>query len=123
MTTQSKRAAGAEAQRRWRSKLSTAQKAELRWKYNLSSVYGITEEQYEAMLTVQGGRCAICRSLPTWNWPRDGRSQPRLCIDHDHQTGKVRGLLCHACNVGIGNLGDDASRVRAALTYLLGKVE
>jgi hypothetical protein len=59
-------------------------------KYN----FGITTEQYDAMLTDQGGHCALC---PTTD---DGRR--RLSVDHDHSTGKVRGLLCFRCNTRLG---------------------
>jgi hypothetical protein len=70
--------------------------------------YNLTYERYEQMFQTQNGRCAICL-------------QPRpLVIDHDHATGRVRGLLCSACNTGIGQLGDAAERVRAAAEYLAG---
>lgn len=68
---------------------------------------GITKEQYDAMLETQLGRCAICSGEPS-----------ALVIDHDHDTGLVRGLLCHHCNVGIGFLGDDPSRMRLAAAYV-----
>lgn len=76
--------------------------------------FGITAEQYGALLRAQGGRCAICRSVP--------RSK-RLAVDHDHQTGEVRGLLCSGkersgCNVAIGILHDDVDIVQRAADYL-----
>jgi hypothetical protein len=66
--------------------------------------------EYEEMLERQGGVCAIC-ALP----PEQDR---KLQVDHCHQTGKVRGLLCMKCNKGIGQLNDDPKRVAAALRYL-----
>lgn len=75
---------------------------------NLRTLYGITVEQYEAMRTAQDGRCAICGIEPDYN----------LAVDHCHDTGAVRALLCIPCNVGIGNLGDDPERVRKAAEYL-----
>lgn len=61
------------------------------------------------MLAAQDGVCAICKQTPEGQWN----------IDHCHDTGAVRGLLCSPCNIGIGQLGDDPERVRAALEYLL----
>lgn len=59
---------------------------------NLAKLYDLTPEQYDEMLMAQGGVCATCDSPP-------GRR--RLCIDHDHVTGEVRGLLCNPCNLAI----------------------
>ncbi len=50
---------------------------------------GVTDDQYERLLAAQGGHCALCPSTPKTR---------RLAVDHDHKTGKVRGLLCHRCN-------------------------
>lgn len=69
--------------------------------------YGIGIEDYERMLEAQNFRCAICQSL-----------EERLHVDHDHVTGKVRGLLCNACNTGIGLLRDSKSILRSAIDYL-----
>lgn len=75
--------------------------------------YGITIDQYEAMLARQVGRCAICRTdKPGGN---GGRT---FHVDHDHATGRVRGLLCSPCNSGLGHLGDSPGRLREALAYL-----
>ena len=71
--------------------------------------YGITEDDYDAMLFAQGGGCAICSE------PRDGR---RLHIDHDHNSGHVRGILCHACNISLGQMRDSAALLRRAAEYL-----
>jgi DNA-directed RNA polymerase subunit RPC12/RpoP len=71
--------------------------------------YGITEEDFNAMLEKQGYRCAICGS------DNDGRE---LAIDHDHVTGEVRGLLCTKCNLGLGSFEDDITRLEKAKLYL-----
>jgi len=81
----------------------------------LKTMYGITIEQYNEMLDRQGGVCAICGEEET----RTNKGTIRaLCVDHNHDTGMVRGLLCANCNNGIGYLGDSADRVRSALEYL-----
>lgn len=69
--------------------------------------YGLTQEQYEDMLLQSGGKCSICKEHTT-----------KLHVDHDHVTGKVRGLLCRACNHGIGNFKDDTALLTAAIGYL-----
>lgn len=65
------------------------------------------------MLAAQGGGCAICGSAAIFD-----RSHKRICVDHDHATGKVRGLLCGCCNLGIGYFKDDPKRIEAAARYL-----
>lgn len=76
---------------------------------HLMNRYGITYETYLSMLEEQGGVCAVCSAPP-------GRRV--LCVDHNHETGRVRGLLCSNCNAGIGMLGDDPDRLESAITYL-----
>lgn len=68
--------------------------------------YRLTQARYDALWKLQAGCCAIC-SQPN---PRN--------IDHDHETGKVRGLLCRKCNVGLGMFQDDEKRLESAKTYL-----
>jgi hypothetical protein len=75
---------------------------------NLRRRYNMTLDHYDELWRIQAGRCAICRTKPT----------DALCVDHDHLTGEIRGLLCHSCNRGIGLLGDDLSRIRSAVSYL-----
>jgi hypothetical protein len=75
--------------------------------------YGLTPEKWDEMLAAQGGVCAICKGP---GWPdRFGR---RFHVDHDHQTGRIRGLLCVSCNRALGFLLDDPERARAAAAYL-----
>lgn len=78
--------------------------------YALRRHHGITIEQYDVMWEQQNGKCAICGNTG------EGRA---LCIDHDHKTGKIRGLLCVRCNTALGSFRDDINRLRNAILYLL----
>jgi len=73
--------------------------------------YGISTHQFAELLEFQGGGCAIC-AKPIENIRR------RMNIDHDHETNKVRGILCTGCNTGIGHLGDNTEGLKRALYYL-----
>lgn len=77
--------------------------------------YGITQDDYEALFAEQAGKCAICGASEAGGW---GGMLP---VDHDHETGAVRGLLCHNCNGGLGQFGDDPDRLIAAAMYLLAR--
>lgn len=79
-------------------------------KSHLKRKFGITLEDYERMLGDQGGGCAICGRPP-----RDGVA---LHVGHDHETGRVRGLLCFRCNNALGDLEDDPVLLRQAARYL-----
>lgn len=85
-----------------------------RREYHLKSMYGISIEEYDRMLAEQNGKCAICLS----GTPKAPKRVNHWYIDHCHSTGKVRGLLCNACNRAIGNLGDDISNFERAIAYL-----
>lgn len=76
-------------------------------------LYGITLEQFEEMRTLQNFSCAICGKHELQN------KNKKLFVDHDHDTGKVRELLCHGCNTGIGLLQDDVELLQKALDYLI----
>lgn len=77
--------------------------------------YGITPEDYESMLADQDGVCAICHEPETLI--RRG-TVCSLTIDHDHMTGKVRGLLCNNCNRALGLFNDNQKILRSAAEYL-----
>lgn len=72
--------------------------------------YGLTHEQWESMFASQGNCCAICKSSTTarFGW----------ATDHNHSTGKVRGILCSSCNTGIGQMQDDSELLRLAANYI-----
>ena len=81
---------------------------------NLKQSFGLTEDDYYNMVKEQSNKCAICGRTPF------GKNK-RLCVDHNHSTGKVRGLLCQKCNRGLGCFGDDLDTLKVATQYLLDK--
>ena len=80
--------------------------------------YGMTSAEYDSLYDDQQGRCAVCGVARDRAGDGDIGGGNVLCIDHHHGTGAIRGLLCTACNRGIGLLGDDPERLRAAINYL-----
>jgi hypothetical protein len=80
--------------------------------YFLNRRYGIGVEDYNALVELQGGRCAICGT------DSPGGNFTKWAVDHCHGSLKVRGLLCVNCNMGIGQFGDDPARLRAAAEYI-----
>lgn len=116
--------AAARAQRLWRAR-NPEKLAEYQRRYYLKGPkkkldirdrrrvrnFGVSSEVMAAMLDWQGGACRICRRT---------FSEPKLppAIDHDHSSGLVRGLLCHQCNLGLGNFRDNPAFLLAAIEYL-----
>lgn len=82
---------------------------------HLQKKFGIGNADYIRMAIAQGNRCAICGAEETAT--RKGETKC-LAVDHDHTTGRLRQLLCSDCNVGLGKLGDDPVRLRAAADYI-----
>ncbi len=79
-------------------------------KHNLKTNYGLTIEQYDEMVRKSGGRCMVCGKKPT--------GKKGLHVDHDHKTGKVRGLLCNKCNVALGMVNDTPNLLLKLYYYL-----
>jgi len=80
-------------------------------KWHLKDKFNLSHEDWLKIWNNQNGKCAICKIVfPT---PSDA------CVDHDHKTGKIRGLLCIKCNAGIGYLNDDPKITSMATEYLL----
>ncbi len=79
------------------------------------SKYGIGIEQYEHMEKVQDSKCAICGCVET---QMQRGKVIRLSIDHNHSTGKIRALLCHNCNIGLGNFKENEASLLKAVLYL-----
>jgi hypothetical protein len=97
--------------RDWQSEYYHANKDRMRRK-SIARIYGITMEELEELEASHGNRCAVCKvEADTEN--------RNLCVDHDHDTGKVRGLLCKQCNSAAGLLGDSSQRVAALAAYLV----
>jgi len=108
-------AAAAKVQK-WR-KNHPEQWARIQRANRLRRLYGMSLDAYEDMLKTQDGRCAICggKDPQTKMGPK---GIPDFVVDHDHLTDRVRGLLCHPCNTGLGLFRDDPKRLETALLYL-----
>lgn len=89
--------------REWRAK-----NPEKRAVYGRRYLYGLSDADFAQMLKDQGGLCKLCSE------------KPAACVDHDHSTGRVRGLLCQGCNTGLGRFKDDPARLARAIEYLNG---
>jgi hypothetical protein len=92
--------------RRWREKNRDKTRA-YSWKHYLKTTYGISVEQYQAILASSGGVCAIC-----------SQKARKMVLDHNHTTMKVRGILCDTCNRALGMFKDNAPLLRRAAKYV-----
>jgi len=81
--------------------------------WRLMKDFGLTVDDYDRMLKDQNGGCAICGADDS------GNKRDHFAVDHDHKSGKVRGLLCYQCNVGLGHFKEDPDLLRKAANYLL----
>ena len=79
---------------------------------NLRLTFGISRDDFDAMYSEQNGCCAICQT------PEPSGRYDTFNVDHDHDTGKVRGLLCRKCNMSLGGFGDNISTLQKAIDYL-----
>lgn len=89
-----------------------------RREYKLQQQYGLTIAAYDALVEASNGLCAVCDKPP-----RGVRSATKLHVDHCHNTGRVRGLLCHACNVALGMARDNPDTLRRLAVYLEGGLQ
>lgn len=80
----------------------------------LKRAYGLTVADFEALIAKADNKCEICnRAVQTSRYALDS-----ACIDHDHKTGAVRGILCNLCNAALGKFGDSPETLRRAAEYL-----
>lgn len=91
-----------EVMRRWYNKHG--------YKKIAAKLYGITVADYEQLLEYAGNRCQICLGVNS--------NKRRLSVDHNHETGVIRGILCTNCNTGLGAFGDSIDRIELAINYL-----
>lgn len=85
------------------------EKERMRWK-DMKRNYGLSKEQFYELCVEQNFSCKICN--------HKHEDERTLCVDHDHETGKVRGLLCRKCNIALGHVNDDVSILRNMIAYL-----
>lgn len=76
---------------------------------HIQDTYGLSPDEYQRLIVEQGGRCSIC-----------GDTMRKIHVDHDHDTGRVRGLLCPSCNTGLGHFNDSLEMLSKAFNYLKG---
>ena len=82
-------------------------------KYNIKKWYGITESEYDNLIESQDNKCAICKSEDNKR-----KNSKYFFIDHNHDTGKIRGLLCDKCNKLLGSAFDNTEILKKAIKYL-----
>lgn len=89
--------------KRNRARIRAAYVPEYHREWRLKRLYGLTLAAWEALFDEQDRKCALCRTS-------DPRSKKGWCTDHDHETGRVRGILCKSCNTMLGLLGDTSAK-------------
>lgn len=96
----------------WKKEYQQTPQGKLAQRYgHIKHRYGLSKEDYNELLEKQNHVCAICLNPETIE-------NSILCVDHDHTTGKVRGLLCRMCNSALGKFGDNLSNLKRAVAYL-----
>lgn len=89
--------------------------------WSLRKKYNISLDDFETLWIIFQGKCGICSNLLKLPEKKLGQSLDVVAVDHDHQTGKVRGLLCNACNKGLGLFRESISNLEKAKEYLDGR--
>jgi hypothetical protein len=115
-----RRAAFATYMRGWRH-AHTEEQRDFWSHYKRKEKYGLSRDDFAQLLAATDGHCPICHDAfdePENGIHRGGPAARSLAVDHDHATGRVRGLLCNNCNKGIGIFRDDIDTLKAAIAYL-----
>lgn len=97
---------------------STQTQQEYKRDWNRRKKYNLEPVEFEALWIAFKGRCGICGGEMKMPAPKRGQALDVVSIDHDHATGTVRGLLCNACNKGLGLFHDDIIKLRKAIQWL-----
>lgn len=98
--------------RRIRNKKNKDKVVKQKHAWLLKNEYDMTANEYETLLIQQNYSCAICKR-------HESNFKKRLAVDHDHETGEIRGLLCNNCNNGLGRFKDNVDTLESAIDYLL----
>lgn len=96
--------------------LNKAIKKEKSSQYWLKSKYGMTVENYNDLLVQQDFKCALC-------FKHISDNKKRLAVDHCHETGRIRGLLCMHCNAALGQMGDNKASIERVLKYVTNETQ
>lgn len=94
--------------RQWQRERGPQPYSQTMYEQRIKRQFGLTPEQYQSLLTKQANVCAGCKRP----------SNRRLAVDHDHETGEVRGLLCHKCNYALGYVNDSPNLLRDLASYV-----
>lgn len=100
------------ARAKFREKHLDKEKARQKYR-NIKCRYGLSKEEYDRLYERSGGACYSCGRVP---------ANMQICVDHCHETGRVRGLLCTECNKGLGLIGDTIESVEKLLEYLKSEI-
>lgn len=93
-------------------------KQEYRRIWNMNNKYGIDDSGFDSLWYAFKGRCGICNQELKMPENRRGQSMNVVAIDHDHNTGNIRGLLCNSCNKGLGHFLDNVDILKQAIKWL-----
>jgi hypothetical protein len=89
--------------------------------WTLNKKYGIGLDDFNLLFNQQNGRCLICKKNMKLPRKAQGQDMDTVAVDHNHNTNEIRGLLCNACNKGLGHFQDSAAVLRSAINYLITK--